>query len=96
MEKLVRVKNQSALMTREYDDQRSGEKKKFYSVALTLSDGLDEFVAELTGDAALQAPTLDPNLVYRVSCYLSVRTWKNQQGVEQYANSVTIRQIKAV
>jgi len=31
-----------------------------------------------------------------VSCYLSVRTWKNQQGVEQYANSVTIRQLKAV
>ena len=96
MEKLVRVKAQSALLTRDYEDQRTHEQKKFYSKALTLSDGLDEFVAELTGDAALQAPTFDENAIYNVSCYLSIRTWTSQSGQAQYANSITIRQIKPV
>ena len=96
MEKLVRVKAQSELTVRDYPDKRTGEMKKFYSGELVLSDGLDEFVAELTGDAAMQAPTFDPNTIYNVSCYLSRRIWTSQNGQQQQATSITIRQIKAV
>ena len=96
MEKLVKVKSQSPLRTSDYTDRRSQEQRKFYSVELVLSDGLDEFVAELTGDQALNAPTFAPNALYSVSCYMSRRTWTSQNGQPQQATTVTVRQIKAV
>ena len=57
MKKLVRVKAQSAGQTRNYEKPRTYGQKKFCLKTLMQSDGLDKFIAELTGDAARQAPT---------------------------------------
>ena len=57
MEKLERMKAQSALLTRDYEKPRTHGQKKFCLKTLLQGDGLDKFIAELTGDAALQAPT---------------------------------------
>ncbi len=57
MEKLERMKAQSAGQTRNYEKPRTYGQKKFCLKTLMQSDGLDKFIAELTGDAALQAPT---------------------------------------
>ena len=96
MEKTVRVLSQSPLLSRDYTDSRSGEQKKFYSVALRCSDGLDEFVAEMTGDQALNAPTFNPQALYNLSAYMTVREWTGQSGQPMMATSITVRQVKTV
>jgi len=96
MEKTVRVLSQSPLLSRDYTDSRSGEQKKFYSVALRCTDGLDEFIAEMTGDAALNAPTFNPQGLYRLSAYMSVREWTGQTGQQMQANTISVRQVKTV
>ena len=80
MEKLVRVKSQGPLQQRNWTKQ-NGENVVISSVELTMTDGIDTFVGEVTDQQAIainQQP-LDLNRMYGVRCRLDVREWKKLQ-----------------
>ena len=60
MEKIVRIMSQSPLATRQYTDRKTGVEKVMNSVALHLTDGVDNFIAEITGERAVNLPVLRP------------------------------------
>lgn len=96
MEKLVRVKAQQPLRQTQWTSGQ-GEKRVINSVELTLTDGVDTFVAELQGEEAINCPHLDPNCIYAVQCRLSVREWQSQQsGQTMRATSIRIVKLCAV
>ena len=99
MELLVRIKNQGPLQQRNWTNPRTGENVVISSVELTLSDGIDSFVAEATDQLAIaisQQP-LNPEELYSVRCQQEVREWKSQTtGVIQRANSIRILKIQAI
>ena len=98
MEKLVRVKSQGPLQQRNWTKQ-TGENVVISSVELTMTDGIDTFVGEVTDQQAIainQQP-LDLNRMYGVRCRLDVREWKSQQsGETQHANSIRVVTIAGV
>ena len=61
MEALVRIIEQSPLVSREYTDQKTGEKKVMNSVALKLTNGTDTFLGEITGERAVSCPKFNTN-----------------------------------
>ena len=98
MEKLVRIKSQGALQQRNWTKQ-NGETVVISSVELTMTDGIDTFIGELTDQQAIaiSKQPLDLNRMYGVRCRLDVREWKSQQnGVTQHANSIRIVTIAGV
>ena len=82
MEKIVRIMSQSGLTTRQYLDKKTGEQKVMNSVALKLTDGIDTFLGEITGERAVNCPKYDPQYIYRVQCSMVVREWNSQQTGE--------------
>ena len=98
MEKLVRIKSQGALQQRNWTKQ-NGETVVISSVELTMTDGIDTFIGELTDQQAIaiSKQPLDLNRMYGVRCRLDVREWKSQQSGEiQHANSIRIVTIAGV
>ena len=94
MEKTVRILNQSALMTRQYIDKKTGEQKMINSVSLKLTDGIDTFLGEITGERAVNFPKFDPTMNYRVQCSMVVREWNSQQtGEAMQATTIYIDKI---
>ena len=83
METNVRILAQSPLNTRQYVDKKTGEQKVINSVTLKLSDGIDTFLGEITGEKAVNCPKYDPQYMYRVQCTMVVREWNSQQTGEQ-------------
>lgn len=83
MEKTVRILEQSALSTRKYTDKESGQEKVVNAVTFRLTDGLDTFLGEVTGERAVNCPVYDKNHYYRVQCSMVVRRWMSQQTGEQ-------------
>ena len=53
MEKTVRIVNQSQLTSRQYMDRKTGEQKVINSITLKLTDGIDTFLGEITGERAV-------------------------------------------
>ena len=66
MEATVRILNQSGLMTRQYLDKKTGDQKVINSVTLKLTDGLNTFLGEITGERAVNCPKYDPQYLYKV------------------------------
>jgi hypothetical protein len=94
MESIVRILNQSELTTRQYQDKKTGEQKVMNSVTLKLSNGIDTFLGEITGERAVNCPKLDPNFFYRVQCTMVVREWNSQQtGEPMQATTIYIDKI---
>ena len=94
MEKTVRILNQSGLITRQYLDKKTGEQKVINSVTLKLTDGLDTFLGEITGEKAVNCPKYDPQYIYRVQCSMVVREWNSQQtGEAMQATTIYIDRI---
>ena len=94
MEKTVRILSQSGLNTRQYPDKRTGEQKIMNSVTLKLTDGIDTFLGEITGERAVNCPKYDPQHVYRVQCSMVVREWNSQQtGEAMQATTIYIDKI---
>jgi len=97
MERIVRILNQSALATRQYLDKKTGEQKVINSVTLKLSDGIDTFLGEITGERAVNCPKYDPQYLYRVQCSMVVREWNSQQtGEAMQATTIYIDKINLV
>ncbi len=94
MEATVRILNQSGLMTRQYLDKKTGEQKVINSVTLKLTDGLNTFLGEITGERAVNCPKYDPNYLYKVQCSMVVREWNSQQtGEAMQATTIYVDKI---
>ena len=94
MERTVRILSQSPLATRQYMDRKTGEQKVMNSVTLKLTDGIDTFLGEITGERAVNCPKYDPQYVYRVQCSMVVREWNSQQtGEAMQATTIYVDKI---
>ena len=94
MEKTVRILQQSGLNTREFMDKKSGEKRVMNSVLLKLTDGLNTFLGEITGERAVNCPKYDPQYLYKVQCSMVVREWNSQQtGEAMQATTIYVDKI---
>ena len=94
MEATVRILNQSPLMTRQYMDKKTGEQKVINSVTLKLTDGLNTFLGEITGERAVNCPKFDPQYVYKVQCSMVVLEWNSQQtGEAMQATTIYVDKI---
>ena len=94
MEATVRILNQSGLMTRQYLDKKTGEQKMMNTVTLKLTDGLNTFLGEITGERAVNCPKYDPQYLYQVQCSMVVREWNSQQtGEAMQATTIYIDKI---
>ena len=97
METNVRILAQSPLNTRQYVDKKTGEQKVINSVTLKLSDGIDTFLGEITGEKAVNCPKYDPQYMYRVQCTMVVREWNSQQtGEAMQATTIYVDKIGMV
>ncbi len=89
--------SQSALVTRQYTDRKTGEQRVVNVLTLKLSDGINTFIGEITGERAVNCPKFDPQYLYRVQCSMVVRDWISQQSNEQMqATTIYIDRIAAV
>lgn len=94
MEATVRILNQSGLMTRQYLDKKTGDQKIINSVTLKLTDGLNTFLGEITGERAVNCPKYDPQYLYKVQCSMVVREWNSQQtGEAMQATTIYVDKI---
>ena len=85
------------MATRQYLDKKTGEQKVMNSVTLKLSDGIDTFLGEITGERAVNCPKYDPQYLYRVQCSMVVREWNSQQtGEAMQATTIYIDKINLV
>lgn len=97
MERIVRILNQSPLATRQYTDKKTGEQKIVNSVTLKLTDGIDTFLGEITGERAVSCPKYDPQYIYSVQCSMVVREWNSQQtGEAMQATTIYVDKISMV
>ena len=94
MERIVRILNQSPLSTRQYMDRKTGDQKVINTVTLKLTDGIDTFLGEITGERAVNCPKYDPQYIYKVQCSMVVREWNSQQtGEAMQATTIYIDKI---
>ena len=97
MEATVRILNQSGLITRQYLDKKTGDQKVINSVTLKLTDGLNTFLGEITGERAVNCPKYDPQYLYKVQCSMVVREWNSQQtGEAMQATTIYVDKINMV
>ena len=94
MERTVRILQQSPLTTRQYMDRKTGEQKVINTVTLKLTDGIDTFLGEITGERAVNCPQFDPQYQYKVQCTMVVREWNSQQtGESMQATTIYVDKI---
>ena len=94
MEATVRILNQSGLMTRQYLDKKTGDQKVINSVTLKLTDGLNTFLGEITGERAVNCPKYDPQYLYKVQGSMVGREWNSQQtGEAMQATTIYVDKI---
>ena len=85
------------MATRQYMDKKTGEQKVINSVSLKLTDGIDTFLGEITGERAVNCPMYDKNYYYRVQCSMVVRDWMSQQtGVPMQATTIYVDKISLI
>ena len=92
MEKLVVVLQALPFEERPFVG-KDGSKQVFASRKLILSDGVDTFQAEMTGDTARANKDVqyDMTTLHRVQIQMSVRKWTTKDtNAEQYANDIRI------
>lgn len=94
MERIVRILNQGSLTTRQYMDRKTGDQKVINSVILKLTDGIDTFLGEITGERAVSCPKYDLQRLYSVQCSMVVREWNSQQtGEAMQATTIYVDKI---
>ena len=99
MEKTMKLTAMTPLKEREYPDKQTGEMRKVHWVELTLTDGIDTMVAELTvagvrenGQLVFRQPSLEEGRIYRVQCEIQGQSG-NKDGRDWYMNRVNVRKI---
>lgn len=89
MEKLVRIIEQQPLSSRTYTAQ-DGTQRTFHSRGFLLTDGVDEFYAEMTGDAALSCPDMDLTVLHMVQAAIRQHAYQDKNGTTRYENQIFI------
>ena len=101
MKFIGRLISKRGLLSREFTAQQTGETRKVQWMELYLSDGIDEFVGELTirptqqQDGSLKAvePALTEGLVYKVEYQLATNVSKAGTADERRFNKLQITKI---
>jgi hypothetical protein len=92
MEKLVRIVEQKAHTTRQYTAQ-DGTQKTFHSMGFILSDGIDEFYAEMTGEMARECQPYDKDVMHHMQGYIRQRSFTDKNGEVRYDNQIVITKL---
>lgn len=92
METFVTIIEQRPLQSRTYQDNQ-GQNRVFHSRGFVLSNGIDEFYAEMTGESALQCGELDRSLLHRFQGYIRQRKFTDKNGQERFENAVYIAKL---
>ena len=92
MEKLVTSLEQGAHSQRTYDG-KDGQPTVFHFMDFVLSDGIDTFHAQATGNLAQALQPLDKNSLHKVQCHISHRTFDRQDGSVGHENVIYIDRI---
>ena len=74
MEKLVSIIAQGEHESRQYND-RNGQPTVFHFMDFVLTDGIDTFHAQATGNLAQALQPLDKDILHKVQCHISHRTY---------------------
>lgn len=89
MEKTVVIVEQLPLSERNYTD-RNGQTQVYASRGFILSDGIDTFYGEMSGDKARACKELDKSQLHRVQCQLQERSYNDKDGVLHHQTEVRI------
>ena len=89
MEKLVTIIEQRPVVARNYTAQ-DGTQKTFYSKGFILTDGIDEFYAEMTGDMARDSQPYDVALLHMMQAYIKQRSFTDKNGQTRFENQIII------
>ena len=92
MEKLVTINSQGAHSERQFAG-RDGQPTVFHFMDFVLSDGIDTFHAQATGNLAQALQPLDKNSLHKVQCHISHRTFDRQDGSVGHENVIYIDRI---
>lgn len=92
MEKLVTIIDQHPLVSRPYTAQ-DGTQKVFNSRGFILSDGIDEFYAEMTGDMAVAAGEYDRTVWHKMQGYIKQRSFQDKNNVTRFDNQIFITKL---
>ena len=92
MEKIIKIIGQLPLASRAYTAQ-DGTQRTFHSRGFLLTDGIDEFYAEMTGDAALSCPELDRSVLHTVQAQIRQRAYQDKNGMTRYENQIYISRL---
>ena len=89
MEKLVSIISQGAHSQRQFNG-KDGQPTVFHYMDFVLTDGIDTFYAEMTGDKARTCPEMDKSKLHSVQCQLQERSYTDKDGVLHHATEVRI------
>ena len=92
MEKLVTIIGQLPLASRPYTAQ-DGTQKVFNSRGFILSDGIDEFYAEMTGDMAVAAGEYDRTVWHKMQGCIKQRSFQDKNNVTRFDNQIFITKL---
>jgi hypothetical protein len=92
MEKLVSIISQGAHSQRQFNG-KDGQPTVFHYMDFVLTDGIDTFHAQATGNLAQALQPLDPNVLHMVQCHISHRTFDRQDGTVGHDNVIYIDRI---
>ena len=92
MEKIVTILEQHPLVARPYT-AKDGSNMVFNSRGFVLTDGIDHFYAEMTGDAALACPEYDRTVLHAMQGCIRARSYADKNGVTRFENQVFITKL---
>lgn len=92
MEKTVQIVQQFPLCEREYTDSNKNV-QVFASKGFILTDGIDTFYAEATGDYARTLGNFDQTLFHSVQLQVSIHEYDGKEGNKRYSNNIRIVKI---
>ena len=94
MQQLAVIKRMFPIADRQYTNQQ-GQPAVFTSQGFLLSDGVNTYFAETTGNYAKAALglKLEEGMTVNVHLVVDARKWQTQQGEDRHENRVTITNI---
>ena len=92
MELYVTIVEQRELQSRPYTNLQ-GQSSMFHSRGFVLSNGIDDFYAEMTGEAALTCPVYDTSVLHRLQATFRHRRYTDKNGQDRFDNLVYINKL---
>ena len=93
MEKVVSITKMQPLKGRSYING-NGDNEIFVSRGFVMTDGIDTFYAEATGEYARQLPVqIDTTVCLSVQLQMSSRPYQDREGQTRYSNEIRITKL---